>query len=53
MVADKEVFVAEEAGAILGTYYMRPTRPAVVGKSAIVDTSQRLVPMSGFRRWPL
>ncbi|MBP2238634.1 L-amino acid N-acyltransferase YncA [Sinorhizobium kostiense] len=27
MAADKEVFVAEEAGAILGTYYMRPNQP--------------------------
>jgi L-amino acid N-acyltransferase YncA len=26
MGADKEVFVAEEAGAILGTYYMRPNQ---------------------------
>ncbi|BCG97866.1 hypothetical protein MesoLj131a_67300 (plasmid) [Mesorhizobium sp. 131-2-1] len=26
MGADKEVFVAEEAGAILGTYYIRPNQ---------------------------
>jgi ribosomal protein S18 acetylase RimI-like enzyme len=26
MEADKEVFVAEEGGAILGTYYMRPNQ---------------------------
>jgi L-amino acid N-acyltransferase YncA len=26
MGADKEVFVAEEAGSILGTYYMRPNQ---------------------------
>jgi hypothetical protein len=26
MGADKEVFVAEQAGAVLGTYYMRPNQ---------------------------
>jgi hypothetical protein len=29
MSADKETFVAEEDGLILGTYYMRPTKLAV------------------------
>lgn len=32
---DKETFVAEEDGAVLGTYYMRRTRPAADGTSAI------------------
>ena len=35
---DKETFVAEQDGVVLGTYYMRPIRPAADDTSATAVT---------------
>ena len=36
--SDKETFVAEEGGAIVGTYFIRTNRQAAAGTCATADT---------------